>query len=73
LPLGAVTIGIILLLVSDFKRKKAETMTMMQRLAKFDIYGTLVFIPSIVSVLLALQWGGTKFPVCIFSEQLCPD
>ncbi|KAL5319175.1 hypothetical protein ACEPPN_012224 [Leptodophora sp. 'Broadleaf-Isolate-01'] len=61
LPLGAVTIGIIVFMVSDFKHKNAEDLTIMQRLAKFDIYGTLAFVPCVVSLLLALQWGGTKF------------
>lgn len=33
-----------------------------ERIKEFDLYGTLVFIPAIVCVLLALQWGGTKYP-----------
>jgi len=33
-----------------------------ERIKEFDLYGTAVFIPSIICLLLALQWGGTKYP-----------
>jgi len=33
-----------------------------QLLAEFDIAGTIVFLPSVICLLLALQWGGTKYP-----------
>lgn len=33
-----------------------------EKLDQFDIYGTLIFLPMIVSLLLALQWGGSKYP-----------
>jgi hypothetical protein len=32
------------------------------RIQEFDLYGTAVFIPAIICLLLALQWGGTKYP-----------
>lgn len=32
------------------------------RMKEFDPYGTLAFIPAIICLLLALQWGGTKYP-----------
>lgn len=31
------------------------------RIKEFDLYGTAVFIPAIICLLLALQWGGTKY------------
>jgi MFS family permease len=31
------------------------------RVKDFDLYGTAVFIPAIICLLLALQWGGTKY------------
>lgn len=34
----------------------------MKRLMRFDPIGTLIFIPAIISLLLALQWGGTMYP-----------
>lgn len=33
-----------------------------QRVKEFDLYGTAAFIPAIICLLLALQWGGTKYP-----------
>jgi hypothetical protein len=31
------------------------------RLNQFDIFGTLIFLPMVVILLLALQWGGSKY------------
>ncbi|KAJ7234191.1 major facilitator superfamily domain-containing protein [Mycena haematopus] len=36
-------------------------LTFGQRIAQFDPWGTLAFIPAIVCLLLALQWGGSKY------------
>ena len=33
-----------------------------ERIKEFDLYGTTAFIPAIICLLLALQWGGTKYP-----------
>jgi hypothetical protein len=32
------------------------------RIKEFDLEGTAVFMPAIICLLLALQWGGTKYP-----------
>jgi hypothetical protein len=31
-------------------------------LKKFDLVGTAVFIPAVLSLILSLQWGGSKYP-----------
>ena len=36
--------------------------TLLQRLASLDLLGTAIFIPAIVCLLLALQWGGAEYP-----------
>ncbi|KAJ7347238.1 hypothetical protein DFH08DRAFT_936825 [Mycena albidolilacea] len=36
-------------------------LTLRKRVQRFDPWGTLIFIPAIVSVLLTLQWGGSKY------------
>ncbi|KAI1382026.1 putative efflux pump [Hypoxylon crocopeplum] len=36
--------------------------TLMERFKRFDPIGTVLFMPSIICLLLALQWGGTEYP-----------
>ncbi|KAK7018452.1 DHA14-like major facilitator [Favolaschia claudopus] len=64
LPIGAITLAVIIFLFKMPKRAqiKHEPMTIRERLGQFDPVGTIVFIPAIVSLLLALQWGGSKYP-----------
>ncbi|KAJ7096914.1 major facilitator superfamily domain-containing protein [Mycena epipterygia] len=63
LPVGGITLAVLIFL---FKMpaagvKKPEPGTFMERVELFDPWGTLVFIPAIISLLLALQWGGSKY------------
>ncbi|KAL0571513.1 hypothetical protein V5O48_010447 [Marasmius crinis-equi] len=63
LPIGGVTLIVIALFFkSPTRRKSTKIDSWRDGLRKFDSWGTLVFIPAIVSLLLALQWGGTKYP-----------
>ncbi|KAL9623094.1 MAG: hypothetical protein Q9160_002608 [Pyrenula sp. 1 TL-2023] len=61
LPIGAVTIVGILLFFKSPKRKSEEATTFKERVNQFDPIGTSVFIPAIVCLLLALQWGGSEY------------
>ncbi|KAJ5188373.1 Major facilitator superfamily transporter [Penicillium cf. griseofulvum] len=61
LPLGGVTVFLILLLVHLPPRPKSDAATGRALLDKIDLPGTLLLLPSIVCLLLALQWGGTKY------------
>jgi MFS family permease len=61
LPMGAVTIAVIVLLTNP-AGPKSSAKNFKEHLAKFDVYGTLVFVPCMVCLLLALQWGGIKYP-----------
>ncbi|KAJ7454683.1 putative efflux pump antibiotic resistance protein [Mycena latifolia] len=63
LPIGAITLLVMIFL---FKMPKSadhepQNISMMERINKFDPWGTLLFIPAIVCLLLALQWGGSKY------------
>ncbi|KAJ7039648.1 major facilitator superfamily transporter [Mycena alexandri] len=63
LPLGLVTV---IVMVFFFKMPKSanhspSTLTLRERIIRFDPVGTLLFIPGIISLLLALQWGGSKY------------
>lgn len=55
------TIVGILLFFKSPKRKSEEATTFKERVNQFDPIGTSVFIPAIVCLLLALQWGGSEY------------
>lgn len=61
LPLGAVTIVGIMFLFTSPRRKKESAIGFKERAKQFDPVGTCVFIPAIICLLLALQWGGSKY------------
>ncbi|TKA27786.1 hypothetical protein B0A50_04887 [Salinomyces thailandicus] len=64
LPIGAVTLLFITFFYHPTKSAKAKSLSggWRQKLESFDIYGTTVFLPMIICLLLALQWGGSKYP-----------
>lgn len=62
LPIGAVTLAFIALFYHPTKRAQTLSVGWKARLNQFDVFGTLIFLPTIVCLLLALQWGGSKYP-----------
>ena len=54
-------IGIFLFFKSPPRQKEAS-IGWKARLEQFDPLGTVMFIPAVVCLLLALQWGGTTYP-----------
>jgi hypothetical protein len=52
---------VILLFFKAPERKEIATLTWNERLGQLDLPGTAVFMPAIVCLLLALQWGGSKY------------
>ena len=61
LPLGGVTFVAVGFFFQDPQNTTHSTMTFVQKLRKLDLGSTLVFVPSITFLLIALQWGGTKY------------
>ncbi|KAF3399802.1 Efflux pump roqT [Penicillium rolfsii] len=61
LPIGAVTFFFILFFFKNTKSLKAAK-GWKEQLAELDLIGSFFFLPAIISLLLALQWGGTKYP-----------
>ncbi|KAK0667512.1 putative efflux system protein [Cercophora samala] len=61
LPIGAVAIAVIIFIFPDPKREIKNNDTLRQRIMRFDPFGTIVFMPAIICLLLALQWGGTQY------------
>lgn len=63
LPIGAVAMILItIFLKTPPLQRMASSTSLMQKFLKFDPLGTMVFVPAIVCLLLALQWGGSQYP-----------
>ncbi|PYI03007.1 MFS general substrate transporter [Aspergillus sclerotiicarbonarius CBS 121057] len=60
LPIGGATIFFIMLFFKAPRSVKSNS-GIKDQLSQFDIPGTCVFLPGIICVLLALQWGGTTY------------
>ena len=61
LPIGGLTIILITLFLKTPPKSRKESVGAWATLQKFDPIGTVVFVPAIVCLLLALQWGGSKY------------
>ncbi|KAF2474665.1 MFS general substrate transporter [Lindgomyces ingoldianus] len=61
LPFGGVTAAFIIPFFNVPRRGKKSGATWKEQLEKFDLYGTAVFLPCIVCLLLALTWGGSRY------------
>lgn len=64
LPIGGVTMIAIFFLLRVKGQKKAQdnNASVLDRIKKLDLLGTAVLIPAVICLILALQWGGTKYP-----------
>ncbi|CAL8581606.1 hypothetical protein XPA_007295 [Xanthoria parietina] len=60
LPIGAVAVLIIVFFV-DIPSPEAAVTTRMEKIKRLDPLGNLVFLPGMVCLLLAIQWGGSKY------------
>lgn len=61
LPIGAITCIIVFLFFHNPQVNPNEQLPLKEKIANLDLFGTLIFVPGIISLLLALQWGGTKY------------
>lgn len=61
LPLGFVAVVGITFFFKSPKRQKQASIGFKARSQQFDPIGTAFFLPAIVCLLLALQWGGVKY------------
>ncbi|KAF7312733.1 Major facilitator superfamily transporter [Mycena indigotica] len=61
LPIGAVTLFIMVFLFTNPHQEMGERMDFRHRLQQFDLIGTAIIIPAVVCLLLALQWGGAAY------------
>ncbi|KAF4920327.1 Efflux pump aflT [Colletotrichum viniferum] len=61
LPLGGVTFAVTLLFLRLPEQAKKEPRGFKEFMDNFDLVGTLLLIPWVICLLLALQWGGTEY------------
>ncbi|KAJ7919015.1 major facilitator superfamily transporter [Mycena leptocephala] len=62
LPIGAITLFVMVFMFKSPHQDKGEAMDFKRRLQQFDLIGTIIIIPAVVCLLLALQWGGSTYP-----------
>ncbi|KAI9035194.1 MFS general substrate transporter [Aspergillus affinis] len=60
LPIGGVTFLFLLCFYRPLSRA-TSTLSLWKQFQQFDIIGSTFFIPSIICILLALQWGGSAY------------
>ena len=60
LPIGAVTI-VIIALILNVQTPSAANLPTAEKLKQLDPIGTFFFLPSVICLLLALQWGGSTY------------
>lgn len=61
LPLGGFTIFILVFFLHPPESPPKESKTWREYILRFDPIGTILFAPSIICLLVALQWGGTTY------------
>ncbi|KAJ5293876.1 hypothetical protein N7508_008697 [Penicillium antarcticum] len=61
LPIGAITV-VVIAIFFPAPNRQIKNSTWSERIRKFDPMGTSLFLPAIICLLLALQWGGTTYP-----------
>ncbi|KAM5349230.1 hypothetical protein ACJ41O_005737 [Fusarium nematophilum] len=65
LPLGVATVLFVVLFFNPPQAPSGsakDEVSWKQQIVQFDIEGTACFLPAIISLLLALQWGGSRYP-----------
>ncbi|RAH40465.1 MFS general substrate transporter [Aspergillus brunneoviolaceus CBS 621.78] len=61
LPLGALAATIVVFCIPSNKPPGRNT-AFRERLLQMDLLGAVLLVPGMISLLLALQWGGSKYP-----------
>ncbi|KAH8423653.1 MDR family MFS transporter [Aspergillus melleus] len=63
LPIGAVTFLVVVLFFKNPSLPDAPvSRTLFDRIKQFDPLGSILFMPAVICLLLALQWGGALYP-----------
>ncbi|KAJ4244562.1 hypothetical protein NW762_014417 [Fusarium torreyae] len=60
LPVGGAAVACLIVLFPKFPAN--ESVSIQQEIKQLDPFGNLVFLPGVICLILALQWGGEKYP-----------
>ncbi|KAH7254490.1 major facilitator superfamily domain-containing protein [Fusarium solani] len=60
-PLGVACIVLTAVGIHDPAGNQNEGLTLKQKLKKINLMGTILIVPAITCLLMALQWGGSKY------------
>ncbi|KAI9830531.1 MAG: hypothetical protein M1819_005489 [Sarea resinae] len=61
LPTGFITLVVIGLFFQDPQISSHQSLPLKEKIGRLDLPGTVIFVPSITCLLLALQWAGTTY------------
>ncbi|RDW94431.1 hypothetical protein BP5796_00194 [Coleophoma crateriformis] len=61
LPIGAIAMVVIFLVLKINRENNPDNLSFLKRILQLDLIGMFLIIPTIVCLLLALQWGGTTY------------
>ncbi|OJJ44953.1 hypothetical protein ASPZODRAFT_153281 [Penicilliopsis zonata CBS 506.65] len=62
LPIGAISIAVVLFVLKLPSKNEFSGTSVLNRIKQLDLIGAALLIPAVVCLLLALQWGGNKYP-----------
>ncbi|KAE8153034.1 major facilitator superfamily domain-containing protein [Aspergillus avenaceus] len=62
LPIGGLSIAVILFVLRLPSKTEYSGTSISSRIKQLDLLGASLLIPAIICLLLALQWGGNKYP-----------
>jgi len=71
LPLGFITVVFIVFFFKSPGKKNTTKTPWREQVKKLDFEGSAVFLPGVVCLLLALQWGGSVYPWSNWRPILC--
>lgn len=54
----------IIVVILNVPDRDTTKLPLRAKVSQLDIIGTVMFIPGVISLLLALQWGGLTYTVC---------
>jgi MFS family permease len=61
LPCGLITLILLVIFFENPRQASSPSLSWKQIIVKLDLLGTALFVPAITVLMLALQWGGSKY------------